>query len=62
MDIQALIDLNRKPAPQTGQNVETPTAWYLRYYTDEVYTEGRSKGKRKQQLIMLAPKNDLYRS
>jgi integrase len=62
MDIQALIDRNRKPTPQSGQKVETPTAWCLRYYTDEVYTEGRSKGKRKQKLITLAPKNDLYRS
>jgi integrase len=41
-----------------------PFAWCLRYYTDEVYTEGKSKGKgkRKQKLVWLAPKNHLYRS
>jgi integrase len=62
MDIQQLIERNRKPAPQTGQKVETPTAWYVRYYTNEVYTSGQSKGKRKQKLVYLAPKNDTYRS
>lgn len=62
MDITELIARNRKPTPQIGQKVETPTAWYLRFYTTEVYTTGRSAGKRKQKLVMLAPKNDLYRS
>jgi hypothetical protein len=27
-----------------------------------VYTEGKSAGKRKQKLVMLASKNDTYRS
>jgi hypothetical protein len=27
MDIQELIARNRKPLPQVGQKVETPTAW-----------------------------------
>jgi integrase len=62
MDITELIALNRKPLPQVGQKVETPTAWYLRYYTTEVYTQGKSKGKRKQKLVWLVPKNDNYRS
>jgi integrase len=62
MDIQQLIERNRKPAPQTGQKVETPTAWYVRYYTNEVYTTGKKAGKRKQKLVMLAPKTEQYRS
>jgi integrase len=61
-DIHGLIARNRKPSPQKGQKVETPTAWYVRYYSNEVYTSGRSKGKRTQKLVYLAPKNDTYRS
>jgi len=29
---------------------------------NEVYTTGKSAGKRKQKLVMQAPKNDQYRS
>jgi hypothetical protein len=62
MNIQDQIARNRKPLPQIGQKVETPTAWCLRYYTNEVYTHGKSAGKRKQRLVTLAPKTDHYRS
>jgi hypothetical protein len=62
MDIAELIERKRKPAPQTGQKVEPPTGWCLRYYTIEVYTTGKSVGKRKQKLVLPAPKNDQYRS
>ena len=60
--IAELLERNRKPSPQVGQRVETPTAWHLRYYTNEVYTTGKRAGKRKQRLVMLAPKNGQYRS
>ena len=46
------------------------TTWVPRHLTfycvlnlfNEVYTTGKSAGKRKQKLVMLAPKNDQYRS
>lgn len=60
-DIKQLLKHNRIRI-QKGQKVETPTAWCLRYYTEEVYTDGPSMGKRKQKLVTLANKSDLYRS
>jgi len=56
MDVAQLIQRNRKPRKQTGQIIETSTAFFGRYY----YTA--EDGSRKQKSVMLARKSDLYRS
>jgi len=55
MDTLSLINRNRLPRKQKGQRIETPTAFFLRYYTTE-------NGQRKQKAVKLADKSDLYRS
>jgi len=62
MEITQLLKSNRLPRKQKGQRFETDKAFYLRYYTDEVYTTGKSAGKQKQKAVLLAYKSDLYRS
>src|SRR5215472_9158370 len=62
MEITQLLMSNRLPRKQKGQQFETDRAFFLRYYTDEVYTTGKSTGKQKQKAVLLAYKSDLYRS
>jgi len=62
MEITQLLKSNRLPRKQKGQRFETDRAFFLRYYTDEVYTTGKSAGKPKQKAVLLAYKSDLYRS
>ena len=56
MDVLRLEKRNRVPRKQTGQRIETPISFFIRfYYTDE-------DGQRKQKAVKLADKSDLYRS
>jgi hypothetical protein len=52
----AQLKANRLPRKQKGQRIETPTAFFLRYYVST------PAGQRKQECIKLADKSDLYRS
>src|SRR6266852_7494406 len=55
-NILDLIQRNRLPKRQTGQVIESKTAFFIRYYhTTET-------GERKQKCEKLADKSDLYRS
>jgi hypothetical protein len=55
-NILDLIQRNRLPKRQTGQVIESKTAFFIRYYhTTET-------GERKQKCEKLADKTDLYRS
>jgi site-specific recombinase XerC len=56
MDILRLDKHNRLPKKQTGQRIETPISFFIRYY----YTD--AEGLRKQKAVKLADKSDLYRS
>lgn len=51
-----LLKLNRMPRKQKGQRIETPSAFFLRYYVST------QDGGRKQECVKLAVKSDLYRS
>ncbi len=51
-----LLKLNRLPRKQKGQRIETPTAFFLRFYTTA------QDGKRTQKCVKLADRSDLYRS
>jgi integrase len=55
MDITQLIRRNRLPRKQKGQRIETPTAFFMRYYVTE-------NGVRKQTCVKLCDRSDLYRS
>jgi integrase len=56
MDIAKLLQNNRKPRRQTGQIIETETAFLARYY------HTLPDGTRKQKAVTLAKKSDVYRS
>jgi hypothetical protein len=46
------------PRKQVGAIIETPTAFFGRYYTSDTYDNGRRKPK----AVKLADKSDIYRS
>lgn len=50
--IQQILKRNKKRRKQTGQRIETPTAYCLRYYDNETG---------KQKYVTLAQKSDVYR-
>ena len=70
MDIAQLIKNNRLPKKQRGQVIETPSAFYVRYYITTPATEKDAKRfnvavgamVRKQLAEKLADRSDLYRS
>jgi hypothetical protein len=45
MDIAELLRRNRAPRKQVGAIIETPTAFFGRYYTSDTYDNGRRKPK-----------------
>ncbi len=55
-DILSLIKRNRLPKRQSGQIIESKTAFFIRYY------HTIKSGERKQKCEKLADKGDLYRS
>ena len=55
MGITQLIKTNRLPRKQKGQRIETPSAFYLRFYVT-------TPDGRKQKCVKLADRSDLYRS
>ena len=59
ISITQLLKSNHLPRKQKGQRIETPSAFFLRYYTT-VKTHGQSV--RKQACIKLADKSDMYRT
>ena len=58
MDVAELMRRNRLPRTQSGEIMETRTAFFGRYYTNETYENGRRKTK----AVKLAHKSDIYRS
>jgi integrase len=70
MDITKLIKSNRLPKKQRGQLIETPSAFYVRYYITAPATEKDAARLnvavggmiRKQTTEKLADRSDLYRS
>jgi integrase len=57
MDSLDLLKRNRQ-SRQKGELIETPTAFFVRYYIPEVYDNGRRKTKCEK----LADRSDIYRS
>jgi len=63
LNLLDLMKRNIKPRKQSGTIIETPTAFYVRYYTSETYQEPTSgKLRRKQKCEKLCARSDLYRS
>jgi len=53
-----LLELVRRNRIQKGELIETPTAFFVRYYVNESYANGRRKTKCEK----LTDRSDLYRS
>jgi len=53
-----ILDLVRRNRIQKGELIETPTAFFVRYYVNESYANGRRKTKCEK----LADRSDFYRS
>jgi integrase len=53
-----ILDLVRRNRIQKGELIETPTAFFVRYYVNESYANGRRKTKCEK----LADRSDIYRS